>query len=92
RALTNREKARLQSFSDWLVFTGGKESVRKQIGMAMPPKGADAVFRQILETLLKYTIQPCQDIISVEESQSVPQKSRAGNILRFQHEAQEANY
>ncbi len=59
RALTNRERARLQSFPDWFVFTGGKESVRKQIGMAVPPKGAEAVFRQVLETLLKYAIQPC---------------------------------
>ena len=59
RALTNRERARLQSFPDWFVFAGGKESVRKQIGMAVPPKGAEAVFRQVLETLLKYAIQPC---------------------------------
>jgi DNA (cytosine-5)-methyltransferase 1 len=36
RALTNRERARLQTFPDDFVFEGSKESVRKQIGMAVP--------------------------------------------------------
>jgi DNA (cytosine-5)-methyltransferase 1 len=33
RALTNRERARLQTFPDWFEFLGGKESVRRQVGM-----------------------------------------------------------
>ena len=37
RALTNRERARLQTFPDNFVFCGSKESQRKQIGMAMLP-------------------------------------------------------
>ena len=37
RALTNRERARLQTFPDDFIFLGSKESVRKQIGMAVPP-------------------------------------------------------
>lgn len=49
RALTNRERARLQTFSDDFVFTGSKENVRKQIGMAVPP----AVSKIIFESLLK---------------------------------------
>ncbi|MGQ2375931.1 DNA cytosine methyltransferase [Companilactobacillus zhachilii] len=49
RALTNRERARLQTFPDNYHFIGGKESVRKQIGMAIPPKG----MRQILMAVLK---------------------------------------
>ncbi len=49
RALTNRERARLQTFPDDFVFFGGKESVRKQIGMAVPPEGS----RIIIEALLK---------------------------------------
>ena len=48
RALTNRERARLQSFPDDFVFIGGKESVRKQIGMAVPPEGARHIFNAIL--------------------------------------------
>ena len=53
RALTNRERARLQSFPDDFVFLGSKESVRKQIGMAVPPKGARIIFRAILKTLIE---------------------------------------
>lgn len=50
RALTNRERARLQSFPDNFVFEGSKESVRKQIGMAVPPVGAQAVISAVLKT------------------------------------------
>lgn len=50
RALTNRERARLQTFPDDFVFIGNKESVRKQIGMAVPPHGATIVFEAILKT------------------------------------------
>ncbi len=57
RALTNRERARLQSFPDKFNFLGGKESVRKQIGMAVPPKGAEVVFKAVLETLLKNNVR-----------------------------------
>ena len=59
RALTNRERARLQTFPDSFVFSGGKESVRKQIGMAVPPKGAEVVFRAVLKTLINNNINPC---------------------------------
>lgn len=50
RALTNRERARLQSFPDDFVFEGSKESVRKQIGMAVPPLAAKTVIVSILKT------------------------------------------
>jgi len=50
RALTNRERARLQTFPDKYVFEGSKESVRKQIGMAVPPEGARVIFEAILRT------------------------------------------
>lgn len=50
RALTNRERARIQSFPDNFVFLGSKENVRKQIGMAVPPKGAKAIFEAVLKT------------------------------------------
>jgi len=49
-ALTNRERARIQSFPDEFEFVGKKESVRKQIGMAVPPKGAKIIFEAILKT------------------------------------------
>lgn len=50
RALTNRERARIQTFPDDFIFEGSKESVRKQIGMAVPPKGAQAIVEAILKT------------------------------------------
>ncbi len=51
RALTNRERARLQTFPDDFVFEGTKESVRKQIGMAVPVRGAQVVFEALFKTL-----------------------------------------
>ena len=50
RALTNRERARLQTFPDNFDFVGSKESIRKQIGMAIPVKGAYIILKAILKT------------------------------------------
>jgi len=50
RALTNRERARLQTFPDNFIFYGGKESVRKQVGMAVPPAGVKVIFEAILKS------------------------------------------
>lgn len=50
RALTNRERARLQSFPDSFIFEGSKESIRKQIGMAVPPLGAQVIISAVLKT------------------------------------------
>jgi DNA (cytosine-5)-methyltransferase 1 len=50
RALTNRERARLQTFPDNFIFYGSKESVRKQIGMAVPPEGMKVIFEAILKS------------------------------------------
>lgn len=52
RALTNRERARLQTFPDSFIFHGTKESIRRQIGMAVPPEGAKVIFESIIKTLL----------------------------------------
>lgn len=50
RALTNRERARIQTFPDDFIFSGSKESVRKQIGMAVSPKMSQLIFESILKT------------------------------------------
>lgn len=55
RALTNRERARLQTFPDSFTFSGPKEAVRKQIGMAVPPRGASIIFEAILKTFAGVT-------------------------------------
>ena len=60
RALTNRERATIQSFPRNYDFFGSKESVRKQVGMAVPPRGACVVFRSVLMSFrgLKYKDVP----------------------------------
>ena len=50
RALTNRERARIQTFPDNFIFEGSKESVRKQIGMAVPPRAAHIITEAVLKT------------------------------------------
>lgn len=50
RELTNRERARIQTFPDDYEFIGKYSSVRKQIGMAVPPKGAEIIFNAVLNT------------------------------------------
>lgn len=61
RALTNRERARLQTFPDTYYFQGSKESVRKQIGMAVPCRGAKIIFEAVLRTFagVDYESVPC---------------------------------
>ena len=51
RALTNRERARLQTFPDSFKFKGTKESMRRQIGMAVPPLGAKVILEALAKTL-----------------------------------------
>lgn len=50
RALTNEERAALQTFPPTFRFVGTPEQVRRQIGMAVPTLGAIAIFRAILNT------------------------------------------
>jgi DNA (cytosine-5)-methyltransferase 1 len=74
RALTNRERARLQTFPDTFVFQGKKESVRKQIGMAVPPEGVRIIIEAVLKTFagIEYKSEnpkwKISDIIKVHDS------------------------
>jgi DNA (cytosine-5)-methyltransferase 1 len=67
RALTNRERARLQTFPDDYEFCGSKQSVRRQIGMAVPPKGVKVIFEAVLKTFagIEYLSVPAN--ISIEQ-------------------------
>lgn len=48
RELTNRERARIQTFPDNYKFSGNYSSIRKQIGMAVPCKLSNVVMTAIL--------------------------------------------
>ena len=50
RELTNRERARLQTFPDSFEFLGNYSSVRKQIGMAVPCMLSNIVTTAILNS------------------------------------------
>lgn len=72
RALTNRERARLQSFPDDFAFEGLKESVRKQVGMAVPVKAAEAIFTALFKSFagIPYpSIEPNIEFTKVLESE-----------------------
>ncbi|RLB89520.1 MAG: DNA cytosine methyltransferase, partial [Deltaproteobacteria bacterium] len=49
RGLSLREAARLQSFPDDFIFKGTLGSMQQQIGNAVPPLLAEAIFRQIIK-------------------------------------------
>lgn len=57
RALTNRERAKLQTFPDDYNFEGGKESIRRQIGMAVPVEGARKIMEAVKNSLKKNRTQ-----------------------------------
>lgn len=67
RALTNRERARLQTFPDDYVFEGSKESVRKQIGMAVPAMGAKVIFEAILRTFAEIPYESMEAYVGKDE-------------------------
>ena len=52
RALTNQAGTRLQTCPHDFIFHGGKESVRKPIRMAVPPKGASPISWLVRELIV----------------------------------------
>jgi len=68
RALTNEERAALQTFPKNFVFHGSKEEIRKQIGMAVPTTGAKVIFSAILKSFAHVPyqyVEPLQEEIFV---------------------------
>ncbi|CAM2010324.1 DNA cytosine methyltransferase [Acanthopleuribacter pedis] len=51
RPLTPREAARIQGFPDSFVFQGTRGDIRSQIGNAVPPPLAEAIGREVRQTL-----------------------------------------
>lgn len=75
RALTNRERARIQTFPDSFKFCGSKESVRKQIGMAVPADGAQHIFEALLKTFAGIEYPSIDARFSDDELQKIIQKA-----------------
>lgn len=59
RPLTNRERARLQTFPDWFTFAGSYADVRRQIGMAVPPMFAAIIFSELVRQLDAHSAAHC---------------------------------
>lgn len=70
RALTNRERARLQSFPDDHIFKGSNTEIRRQIGNAVPPVGiypfADRIASVLKGETPKFNPQKCIQEIKIE--------------------------
>ena len=75
RPLTNRERARLQSFPDDFKFQGSITEVRRQIGNAVPPVGIHPFAERILNVLEgvipKYNPKNCIPEYDVEKKKFI---------------------
>jgi len=80
RPLTNRERARLQSFPDNFIFEGSISEVRRQIGNAVPPKGVNLIAKKLLP-LFSGAYKKTDLVKYREELQALPFKKRLEMII-----------
>lgn len=84
RALTNRERARIQTFPDSFIFEGSKESVRKQIGMAVPPIASKVIVEAVLKTFANIDYRHVRANIDIETevNENIVEELNSTNQLR----------
>lgn len=75
RPLTNRERARIQSFPDDFVFYGSTTEVRRQIGNAVPPVGVHEIAKA-LKPLFSGEYERVDLYKRLEELQAMPFEER----------------
>ncbi len=80
RPLTNRERARLQSFPDDFEFLGSVAEVRRQIGNAVPPQGV-AELAKALKPLFHGKYDPVDLNITYQKFKNIPVKKRMEYIV-----------
>lgn len=80
RALTNRERARLQSFPDDFVFEGSTTEVRRQIGNAVPPRGVEELAKALMP-LFTGNYNPVDLKAQMEEIMKMPFSKRLALIV-----------
>lgn len=81
RPLTNRERARLQSFPDNFIFEGSVTEVRRQIGNAVPPEGVRAVARRLMP-LFKGDYTPIDLLPEYEKLKKMTVKERLEYVTK----------
>ena len=80
RPLTNRERARLQSFPDSFEFIGSVAEVRRQIGNAVPPQGV-AELAKALMPLFRGEYEPVDLKLAYQKFKNISVKKRMAFIV-----------
>jgi DNA (cytosine-5)-methyltransferase 1 len=82
RPLTNRERARIQSFPDDFVFVGNTTEVRRQIGNAVPPVGVHAL-AEALRPLFEGNYERIDLQAKLQELRNMPFSQRYKLIMQL---------